>query len=78
MVDGASDLRPVLSQTDRVSSDMVLSNAAPVALSEVNLLTVAVLVVFGSVLLFGAGFAHADLMHNAAHDSRHAFTFPCH
>jgi cobalt transporter subunit CbtB len=32
----------------------------------------------GLVFLFGAGFAHANLLHNAAHDSRHAFTFPCH
>lgn len=32
----------------------------------------------GVFFLFGVGFAHADLMHNAAHDSRHAFTFPCH
>jgi cobalt transporter subunit CbtB len=32
----------------------------------------------GSFLLFGAGFAHIDALHNAAHDSRHSFAFPCH
>ena len=38
--------------------------------------------VFGSILgafiLMGVGFANADLVHNAAHDSRHANSFPCH
>ena len=34
----------------------------------------------GSILLFAVGFAQgsANFMHNAAHDSRHAATFPCH
>jgi len=33
---------------------------------------------FGALLIFGAGFAGADVLHNAAHDGRHAFAFPCH
>lgn len=33
---------------------------------------------FGVFLVFGTGFAHPDTIHNAAHDSRHAFAFPCH
>ena len=34
----------------------------------------------GSVLLFAVGFAQGsgNFMHNAAHDTRHAATFPCH
>ena len=34
----------------------------------------------GSVLLFVVGFAHGSggILHNAAHDTRHAATFPCH
>jgi cobalt transporter subunit CbtB len=32
----------------------------------------------GIVILYGVGFAGAEVLHNAAHDSRHAFTFPCH
>jgi len=32
----------------------------------------------GTFILFGVGFAHSDVVHNAAHDTRHAFTFPCH
>ncbi len=32
----------------------------------------------GVFILFGVGLAHPDLIHNAAHDARHAFSFPCH
>jgi len=32
----------------------------------------------GSFLVYGVGFAHSDTLHNAAHDGRHAFSFPCH
>ena len=32
----------------------------------------------GSLLILGAGFAGPGELHNAAHDSRHAFSFPCH
>lgn len=33
---------------------------------------------FGVFLIIGVGFAHADILHNAAHDGRHSFAFPCH
>ena len=32
----------------------------------------------GGFLLYGAAFAHSDLLHNAAHDTRHAIVAPCH
>lgn len=32
----------------------------------------------GTVLLYAAGFAQTGLLHNAAHDSRHSASFPCH
>ncbi|CUI08852.1 CbtB-domain containing protein [Massilia sp. P8910] len=32
----------------------------------------------GVVLLYGAGFASMEALHNAAHDSRHSAGFPCH
>lgn len=32
----------------------------------------------GLVILFAVGFANSDVLHNAAHDSRHSFAFPCH
>lgn len=35
-------------------------------------------ILFGGFLLWGVGFAHSDMIHEAAHDSRHSFAFPCH
>jgi len=32
----------------------------------------------GAFLVLGAGFAPISVIHNAAHDTRHAFAFPCH
>jgi len=34
--------------------------------------------VLGFFILYGVGFAHMPALHNAAHDARHAFGFPCH
>lgn len=35
-------------------------------------------IVLGVFVVFGVGFAGSTTIHNAAHDSRHAFAFPCH
>ncbi|SON56594.1 cobalt transporter subunit CbtB (proposed) [Hartmannibacter diazotrophicus] len=32
----------------------------------------------GGTLIFLTGFAGADVLHNAAHDTRHTMSFPCH
>lgn len=32
----------------------------------------------GGALIFCAGFASMDMLHNAAHDARHSAAFPCH
>jgi len=32
----------------------------------------------GVFILYGVGFAPVEAIHNAAHDGRHAFAFPCH
>lgn len=34
--------------------------------------------VLGLFLLWGVGFAGPSVIHNAAHDARHAAAFPCH
>jgi cobalt transporter subunit CbtB len=33
---------------------------------------------FGVALVFTTGFAHSAMLHNAAHDTRHSLSFPCH
>lgn len=33
---------------------------------------------FGAFIVAAVGFAGAMEIHNAAHDSRHSFAFPCH
>jgi cobalt transporter subunit CbtB len=35
-------------------------------------------IALGAALFFVVGFAPMDVAHNAAHDARHAFAFPCH
>ena len=35
-------------------------------------------VLLGGLLLYGAGFASMNVAHSVAHDTRHAFAFPCH
>ena len=34
--------------------------------------------ILGVFLLIGVGFANPNIIHNAAHDARHANAFPCH
>ena len=36
------------------------------------------LIVIGAVIIYTIAFAHSTTLHNAAHDVRHAFAFPCH
>ncbi|PZP40832.1 MAG: hypothetical protein DI601_23195 [Azospirillum brasilense] len=43
-----------------------------------RLLAVLLSATLGAVLLWGVGFAHANALHNAAHDTRHSNGFPCH
>jgi cobalt transporter subunit CbtB len=32
----------------------------------------------GAFLIWGVGFSPIDIVHNAAHDTRHSSAFPCH
>jgi cobalt transporter subunit CbtB len=34
--------------------------------------------IFGVGLVYTTGFSHPTTIHNAAHDTRHALSFPCH
>lgn len=40
--------------------------------------TGAVMLLLGIFMLYGVAFAQPDALHNAAHDTRHAVTVPCH
>ncbi len=32
----------------------------------------------GGFLVWGVGLAHSQTLHDAAHDTRHSYGFPCH
>ena len=38
----------------------------------------AIALLVGLGLIFLTGFAYPEVIHNAAHDTRHALSFPCH
>ena len=57
--------------------NMKAVDSVPVSLSS-RLAAAAIAALLGSFLLIGVGFANSDVIHNAAHDSRHSFAFPCH
>lgn len=38
----------------------------------------AVVAIVGLVIVLGVGFAPLPAIHDAAHDTRHSFNFPCH
>jgi cobalt transporter subunit CbtB len=43
-----------------------------------RLATAAIAGLFGLLLLYAAAFAGSGILHNAAHDTRHAIVAPCH
>ncbi len=43
-----------------------------------RMITGVVALLLGMFMLFGVAFAQPDILHNAAHDTRHAITVPCH
>ncbi len=58
---------------ERVQSEKALViNTASTKLSAVFVIA------FGAFIVFGTGFAQPNVLHNAAHDARHSFGFPCH
>jgi len=59
-------------QQQAISTEQSSSLTLSTALQVVSAMAV------GVVLLFVVGFAPMDVAHNAAHDARHSFAFPCH
>lgn len=56
--------------TPEKAAPAVLASGLRVALAPVAA------ILLGVFVLYGVGFAHG--LHEAAHDSRHSFSFPCH
>jgi cobalt transporter subunit CbtB len=46
--------------------------------ADTGLFSIAAVALTGLFLLFAAGFAQASVLHDGAHDTRHAISFPCH
>ena len=60
------------------SGQNIVQNSAEVSVSASNTTQIVAALILGTVMLFGVGFASMNIAHNAAHDARHAFAFPCH
>ena len=48
------------------------------AKSTTSLMSVLFVALLGGTILFAAGHAQSETLHDAAHDVRHATGFPCH
>ncbi len=59
-----------------------MSNSSVIKLSLIStqerIAAGAIALLLGTFMLAGIGFANSDVVHNTAHDTRHALTFPCH
>lgn len=60
-------------------SRVISSTSNTAALPSTGVRTIcAVAFLIGAALVYTVGFAHMDVLHNAAHDTRHSLAFPCH
>ncbi|MCP4048210.1 MAG: CbtB-domain containing protein [Gammaproteobacteria bacterium] len=60
-------------------SQQVNTQAAGLEISDTNRIGAALFaLLFGSFMLYATVFSHSEILHNAAHDTRHAVTAPCH
>ncbi len=57
--------------TQSISTAVSLSLTQRMTLAAASLL-------LGVFLVYGAGLANSATLHDTAHDSRHAYGFPCH
>jgi cobalt transporter subunit CbtB len=51
---------------------------SPISSRSETLLAAVFAALLGVFLIWGVGFSHIDVVHNAAHDTRHSTAFPCH
>jgi cobalt transporter subunit CbtB len=55
----------------------ISASERPLPRAEV-LVTAGIVALLGIIILYGVGFAAPDLIHSAAHDTRHSISVPCH
>ena len=63
-----------------ISVKAVAAGVAKVKVPSEHITLGAVMLIAGTLLIFAVGFAEGagGFLHNAAHDTRHAVTIPCH
>jgi cobalt transporter subunit CbtB len=54
------------------------SAAASVSISTSKIIPLSMTALLGLFMVGFVGFSHLDVVHNAAHDTRHSLAFPCH
>ena len=60
-------------------SQQVENQVVGLEISDTSRIAVALFALaFGGFLLYSTVFSHSQILHNAAHDTRHAITAPCH
>ncbi len=47
-------------------------------IANTNIATITFVALMGATMVFFSGFAQSAVLHDAAHDVRHASGFPCH
>ena len=64
----------------RIEGQAAATDDIKVKVSSERITVGALMLVAGTVLIFAVGFAQGagGFLHNAAHDTRHAVTIPCH
>ena len=64
----------------RIALETESTDDIKVKVSSERITVGALMLVAGTVLIFAVGFAQGTggFLHNAAHDTRHAVTIPCH
>jgi cobalt transporter subunit CbtB len=62
----------------RKTKSMVSSAAGALSVSASKILPLGMSAILGLFIVGFVGFSHLEVVHNAAHDTRHSLAFPCH
>jgi cobalt transporter subunit CbtB len=54
------------------------SAGSAISVSTSKVIPLGMTALFGLFIVGFVGFSHLDVVHNAAHDTRHSLAFPCH